>query len=104
MVTLKEGLGMRPVSIGIRDAKINLGKLLKEVQKGAEVIITDRNKPVGRIVPVSAEEDLPLAGRIASLEREGLIQPAKKKKARNLPPPLPLPDESARRMLEEDRG
>lgn len=95
---------MRPVSIGIRDAKINLSKLLKEVQKGAEIIITDRNKPVGRIVPVSAEEDLPLAGRIASIEREGLIQPAKKKKTRNLPPPLPLPDEAARRMLEEDKG
>ena len=95
---------MRPVSIGIRDAKINLGKLLKEVQKGAEVIITDRNKPVGRIVPVSAEENLPLAERIASLEREGLIQPAKKKKVRNLPPPLPLLGELARKMLEEDRG
>ncbi|MDH7576863.1 MAG: type II toxin-antitoxin system prevent-host-death family antitoxin [Bacillota bacterium] len=95
---------MRPISIGIRDAKINLSKLLKEVQKGAEVIITDRNKPVGRIVPVSTEENLPLAERIASLEREGLIQPAKKKKARSLPPPLPLPGELARKMLEEDRG
>ncbi|TEB07197.1 hypothetical protein Psch_00740 [Pelotomaculum schinkii] len=96
---------MRPISIGIRDAKINLSKLLKEVQKGAEVIITDRDKPVGRIIPVSAEEDLPLAERIASLEREGLIQTAKKKKkVRNLPPPLPLPGELARKMLEEDRG
>jgi len=92
------------ISIGIRDAKINLSKLLKEVQKGAEVIITDRDKPVGRIVPVAAEENLPLTERIASLEREGLIQPAKKKKARNLPPPLPLPGELARKMLEEDRG
>ncbi|KFI35179.1 prevent-host-death protein, partial [Peptococcaceae bacterium SCADC1_2_3] len=32
------------------------------------------------------------------------IQPAKKKKARNLPPPLPLLGELARKMLEEDRG
>ncbi len=95
---------MRPVSIGIRDAKINLSKLLKDVQKGAEIIITDRNKPVGRIVPVSAVEDLPLAGRVASMEREGLIQSVKRKKARNLPLPLPLPDEAARKMLEEDRG
>lgn len=95
---------MRPISIGIRDAKINLSKLLKEVQKGAEVIITDRDKPVGRIVPVSAEENLPLAERIASLEREGLIQSVKKKKVRNLPPPLPMPGEMARKMLEEDRS
>ncbi|KJS14905.1 MAG: prevent-host-death protein [Peptococcaceae bacterium BRH_c4b] len=95
---------MRPISIGIRDAKINLSKLLKEVQKGAEVIITDRDKPVGRIVPVSAEENLSLAERIASLERECLIQPAKKNKVKNLPPPLPLPGELARKLLEEERG
>ncbi len=95
---------MRPISIGIRDAKINLSKLLKEVQKGAEVIITDRDKPVARIVPVSAEENLTLTERIANLERECLIQPAKKKKMKNLPPPLPLPGELARKMLEEDRS
>lgn len=95
---------MRPISIGIRDAKINLSKLLKEVQKGAEIIITDRDKPVGRIVPVSAEENLSLAERVASLEREGLIQPAKKKKIRNLPPPLLIHGEMARKMLEEDRS
>lgn len=94
---------MRPISIGIRDAKINLSKLLKEVQKGAEVIITDRDKPVGRIVPVSTEP-LSLAKRIESLVREGLIQLAKKKKIKRLPPPLPLPGELARKMLEEDRS
>jgi len=95
---------MRSVNIGIRDAKVNLSKLIKEVQKGAEVIITDRNKPVGRIVPISAEKNLPLAERIASLEREGVIQPVKKKKMRNLPTPLPLPAELAFKMLEEDRN
>lgn len=94
---------MQPISIGIRDAKINLSKLLKEVQKGAEIVITDRDKPVGRIVPVTPEEDLSLAERIAGLERERLIQPAKNKK-RNLPPPLPMPGEMARKMLEEDRS
>ena len=95
---------MQPIRFGIRDAKVNPSNLLKVVQKGVEVIITDRNKPVGRIVPVSAEEDLPLARRIAILERDGLIQPAKKKNVKNPPPPLPLPDEMARKMLEEDRS
>ncbi|BAF60731.1 MAG: type II toxin-antitoxin system prevent-host-death family antitoxin [Pelotomaculum sp.] len=94
---------MKPVSIGIRDAKINLSKLLKEVQKGAEIIITDRNRPVGRIVPVTPEA-LSLAERIESLVREGLIQAAKKKKINKLPPPLPLPGRSAREFLEEDRA
>lgn len=94
---------MGPIRVGIRDAKVNLSKLLKEVQKGKEVIITNRYKPVGRIVPVF-EEHLSLAERIKSMERDGLIQPAKKKKIRILPPPLPLPDGLARKMLEEDRS
>lgn len=42
--------------------------------------------------------------RIEGLEKEGLIQPAKKKKVKNLPPPLPLPGELARKLLEEDRN
>lgn len=31
--------------VGVREAKVNLSKLLREVQRGAEVIITDRGKP-----------------------------------------------------------
>lgn len=95
---------MRPISIGIREAKINLSKLLKEVQKGAEIIITDRNQPVGKIIPISETENLPLSQRIAILERESLIQPARKNQLKNLPPPLPLPGEVGQKMLEEDRG
>jgi prevent-host-death family protein len=43
---------MQSVSIGIRDAKINLSKLIKMVKNGNEVILTDRNRPVGKIVPI----------------------------------------------------
>jgi len=71
---------MRPVSIGIRDAKINLSKLLKDVQKGAEIIITDRNKPVGRIVPVSAVEDLPPCRARSKHGERGLDPICKKEK------------------------
>ncbi len=54
---------MQHVSVGIRDAKINLSKLLKIVQKGSEVILTDRGRPVGKIVPVKPES-LPLLERV----------------------------------------
>jgi prevent-host-death family protein len=52
IVTTREGeKSMKSLRIGIREAKINLSKLLKNVQKGKEIIITDRGKPVGKIVP-----------------------------------------------------
>ena len=36
---------------GVREARQNLSKLLAEVAKGREVVITDRGKEVARLVP-----------------------------------------------------
>ena len=33
---------MQPITVGVRDAKINLSKLLKMVRNGSEIILTDR--------------------------------------------------------------
>jgi prevent-host-death family protein len=38
-------------SAGIREARQNLTALLDEVKKGREVVITDRGKPVARLLP-----------------------------------------------------
>ena len=88
--------------VGIRDAKINLSKYLKMVQDGAEVIITDRGRPVGKIIPVK-NKDLPLADRIKRLENQGLLKAASKESARKIPPPIPLPDGIAQKYLQQDR-
>ncbi len=93
---------MKPTRIGVREAKINLSKLLEDVQKGREIVITNHGKPVGKIIPVP-QDSLSLAERIDNLERQGWIEPRKTKKERLLPPPLPLPDEAAQRFLQEDR-
>ncbi len=87
--------------IGVREAKVNLSKLLREVQRGAEVIITDRGKPVGRLSPVP-DETLSLEDRIKRLESRGVLEPPARK-AGSLPPPLPLEGERAQRFLQEDR-
>ncbi len=92
---------MQSISVGIREAKISLSKLMKSVQKGREIIITDRGKPVGKIVPVSAAS-LPLSDRINEMERQGWIEP-RKKKGRELHPPILLPDELAQKYLKKDR-
>lgn len=36
---------------GIREARQNLSALIAEVQKGHEILITDRGKPVARLLP-----------------------------------------------------
>jgi len=39
-------------SAGIREARQNLSALLEEVREGREVVLTDRGRPVARIVPL----------------------------------------------------
>lgn len=93
---------MHSSSVGIRDAKMHLSKYLKMVQKGTEVIITDRGRPVGRIVPIRTK-DLPLKDRIKRLEDRGLIEKKPKDGLKKIPPPIPLPDSIAQNFLQEDR-
>ncbi len=37
---------------GVREARQNLSALLDEVRKGREIVITERGRPVARLVPV----------------------------------------------------
>jgi prevent-host-death family protein len=37
---------------GVREARQNLSALLDEIKKGREVIITERGRPVAKLVPV----------------------------------------------------
>ena len=44
---------------GIRQARQHLSILLEEVRKGHEVLITDRGRPVARLVPPLPESTRP---------------------------------------------
>ena len=93
---------MQSASVGIRDAKMHLSKYIKMVQKGTEVIITDRGRPVGKIVPIR-NEDLNLEERVKVLEDQGLIEKQSTKRMRKIPSPIPVSDNVAQQFLQEDR-
>ena len=88
-------------SVGIREAKIHLSHLLKKVRRGMEIVITERGKPVGKIVPLP-RSSLSLAERISELEMRGIIE-ERKLPLRSLPPPIPVEGDPAQRFLEQDR-
>jgi prevent-host-death family protein len=88
-------------TVGIREAKINLSRILRRVRHGAEIVITDRGKPVGRIVPIR-ESVLDLDTLISNLEARGVL--AEKRDGRRPHPPLPLRGGLAQKMLQQDRG
>lgn len=60
---------MSETEVGIRDLKAQLSKYLRRVKAGYTVLITDRGKPVGRIIPV----DQPLEARLQAMVDVGLL-------------------------------
>ena len=93
---------MKPMSVGVRDAKVQLSRLLKLVQKGREVILTDRGRPVGRLIPFDSQT-LPLAERLRRLEEEGTIERVSRGVVKKMPSPVSIPEGVAQRYLQEDR-
>lgn len=56
---------------GVRELKTHLSRYLKRVQQGETVLITDRGKPVGRIVPVQSSQSTD--ERIKEMVAAGLV-------------------------------
>lgn len=61
---------MEQTSVGIRELKARLSAYLRQVKNGGTLIITERGKPVGRIVPIRSSveeqtEELAQAGLLA---------------------------------------
>jgi prevent-host-death family protein len=66
-------------SAGIAELKARLSEYLSRVKAGEEVLVTDRGKPVARLVPVGAggetgPDDAVERARLRTMEREGLIR------------------------------
>lgn len=45
---------MSNTTIGVRELKAQLSRTLRQVKAGETVIITERGKPIGRIVPMES--------------------------------------------------
>jgi prevent-host-death family protein len=62
-----------PREVGIRELREHLSRFLDEVRAGRELIVTDRGRPVARIVATSGEsrlDELVAAGVVTLPERE----------------------------------
>jgi prevent-host-death family protein len=88
------------ISAGIAQLKARLSEYLARVQAGEEVVVTDRGRPVAKLVPARDADE-----HLRELERRGLIRIGTGK----LPPGFldePLPESSAsvlEALLEERR-
>lgn len=90
---------MATVEVGIRELKTRLGLYMKRVQAGTTIIVTDRGRPVGRIIPVKASQD----ARIQELMEAGFLHWSGKKLKRRVPVIRPKGGVNVADLLIEDR-
>jgi prevent-host-death family protein len=61
----------------LTETKNRLSALIDQVRHGETILILDRGRPVARLASVIAEESPSAEGRVARLERQGILHRAK---------------------------
>lgn len=64
--------------------KNHLSALIDQVRHGETILILDRGRPVARLTSVLAEESASPEGRVARLERQGILNRAEAAKSPHL--------------------
>lgn len=90
-------------TVGSREFKNRMGRYMKAVRQGQSLLLTERGKPVAKVVPPDPEPsvELTLTDILKKLEAEGKIRLAKRplSKFRS----IPSRGKSASQMILEDR-
>ena len=60
---------MGATTVGTRELKNRLSYYLRRVKTGEALVITERGKPVGQIIPIQSD----LAGRLRKLAEAGVV-------------------------------
>jgi len=85
------------VEVGVRDLKNNLSRYLDRVQRGEEVIVTDRGRPVARLSALDSSVD-----HLSDLIAAGVVRPATRL-ARRVPSHRVKPAGSVSDLVAEQR-
>lgn len=87
----------------VSEMKASLSEYLLKVKAGEEVIVTDRGRPIAKLVPIErGDEDIP--AHLLSLEKAGLAKIGKGKIPKgfwDLPRPKDPEDRALKALLQE---
>ena len=90
-------------TVGSRELKNRLGRYLKMAGRGETLTVTDRGKPVARIVPINPnEERRSIDDVLKQLEAEGHLRLAKRPFRRFKP--VRVKGKPLSKIILEDRG
>lgn len=87
----------------ISQTKNQLSALIEQVRHGETVVITDRDRPVARLMPIAAEESEAASGGLALLERKGILRRGRSEPCALAQPLKQRKNASALALLLEER-
>ena len=90
-------------SVGIRELKNNLSRYLARVKRGQEVVVTERGKPIARLVKEPPEKSAARKG-LEELAAKGLVTMPERERRKDVPPPLKVAGKPLSQIVIEDRG
>jgi antitoxin (DNA-binding transcriptional repressor) of toxin-antitoxin stability system len=93
-------------TIGIRELKAELSRVLRDVQGGDTILVTDRGRVVAELRRPDASQWVasPEERALARLAAEGHLRLAKRTQHPYQRSPISSPAGTARRLLDEERG
>jgi hypothetical protein len=92
-------------TVGIKDLKNNLSAHLRDVRRGAKILVSDRNAVVAELHEPTTTYSVPetLDPIVAEWVRDGVVVPPSGKKTPLPASPVRIADGTARRLLEQVR-
>ncbi len=90
---------MTQIKVGVRELKTRLSHYLRQVKDGASLLITERGKPVGRILPMPAS----MEERVQGLVDAKLLSWSGHKVASRVPKAQLRGEQTVAELLLEDR-
>jgi prevent-host-death family protein len=91
---------MAQTIVGIRELKAQLSRYVRQVKAGTTLVITERGKPVGRIVPIKPSVE----AQMQDLLQTGLVAWNGHKLVSKAPVAQAQGDKTVADLLLEDRG
>ncbi len=93
-------------TVGIKELKNNLSAYLRDVRRGARVLVSDRNVIVAELHEPGVGDSTAEKGNavLASWARSGVVTPPKRPKAPVPKSTVRLGKGTAARLINEDRG
>ena len=89
-------------TVGIKDIKNNLSRYLSRVKSGEEILITERGKPIARIIKENGKTNF-IRQALAPLIDKGIIAMPTQGLSKESPERVQSPGKSTSEMVAEDR-